>query len=104
MCWGGTAIETDWRPPSSGGDAPGWCYSNMTKIVHEALNSNLDKLVPGFNYGTDAWNLTAFGWHQGWNDGYRALYPLCPRHTPSLTQADHVLVVAAAKNRRMITR
>ena len=38
--WGGTDLEHDWRPPSSG-DPPspggvgptGWCYRNMTDFV-----------------------------------------------------------------------
>ena len=68
VCWGGTAIETDWRPPSSGGTT-GWCYGNFTKIVHEALEKNLDKLVPGFSYSSDTVDFAGFGWHQGWNDG-----------------------------------
>jgi alpha-galactosidase len=68
VCWGGTALETDWRPPSSGGTT-GWCYSNYTKIVHEALEKGLEKLVPGFSYSADKYEIAGFGWHQGWNDG-----------------------------------
>lgn len=68
ICWGGTAIETDWRPPSSGGKT-GWCYGNFTAMLHSALETELDKLVPGFNYNTDKYDLAGFGWHQGWNDG-----------------------------------
>jgi len=68
VCWGGTAIETDWRPPSSGGTV-GWCYTNFTKLVHEALDHGLSDLVPNYDYSVDTYEIAGFGWHQGWNDG-----------------------------------
>lgn len=68
VCWGGTDLEADWRPPSSGG-VQGWCYSNMTQIVHKVLEEDLPELVPSFSYESDTYELVGFGWHQGWNDG-----------------------------------
>ena len=66
--WGGTDLQNDWRPPSSGG-ALGWCYGNMTETVHRVLSSELADVVPGFDYGADSFEVSGFAWHQGWNDG-----------------------------------
>lgn len=68
VCWGGTSIEKDWRPPSSG-NITGWCYTNFTQMVHEALDKGLSDLVPGYDYSSDSYEIAGFGWHQGWNDG-----------------------------------
>ena len=96
--WGGTDLEHDWRPPSSGGEV-GWCYGNMTQTVHRVLETQLDEFIPGFSYRAgDTSEIVGFGWqqrpaslirkedkeeegecgsltcthahrHQGWNDG-----------------------------------
>ena len=66
--WGGTALQTDWRPPSSGG-VLGWCYGNMTEVVHRVLDTGLPSVVPGYDYGADSYDIAGFAWHQGWNDG-----------------------------------
>jgi len=74
--WGGTDLEHDWRPPSAGPPPseggvgpPGWCYRNMTQVVHDVMENQLSDVVPGFDYATDAAEIAGFAWHQGWNDG-----------------------------------
>lgn len=66
--WGGTSLNGDWRPPSAGGTV-GWCYGNMTSMVHSVLERELEDVVPGYAYGADTYELVGFGWHQGWQDG-----------------------------------
>ena len=66
VAWGGTALATDWRPPSSGGTV-GWCYTNMSSHVHAILR-NISAVYP--SYDPDAgYELVGWFWHQGWNDG-----------------------------------
>ena len=55
--WGGKSLFTDFRPPSSGGEA-GPFYNQMIEEVHEALDALGDK----------DYELCGFVWMQGWND------------------------------------
>ncbi|WP_144395412.1 sialate O-acetylesterase [Pleionea sediminis] len=62
--WGGKSLQTDFRPPSSGGNI-GPYYTLMINRIHEVLN-NLQNHVP--NYQGQGYQLAGVGWHQGWND------------------------------------
>ena len=64
--WGGTALDTDWRPPPSGG-AVGWCYSNFTLYAQTAL-ANLSAVYPRYDAAA-GFAVAGVVWHQGWNDG-----------------------------------
>ena len=64
--WGGTSLDVDWRPPSSGGTI-GPCYTTMVAIVQQVL-TNLTHEFTNFNYSGGGYEIAGFGWHQGWND------------------------------------
>ena len=66
VAWGGKSLQTDFRPPSSGGDV-GPSYTEMVEHIHLILN-DIESLVPGYSIA-DGYELSGFGWHQGWNDG-----------------------------------
>jgi len=66
--WGGKSLAKDFRPPSSGGHV-GPYYKKMLALVREVL-ANLKKLFPDYDGG--GYEITGFGWHQGWNDGCSA--------------------------------
>lgn len=60
VAWGGSALATEWRPPSSvaeSGGEVGWCYTNFTAHAHEMLQT------------LDSYEIEGLVWHQGWNDG-----------------------------------
>ena len=65
IAWGGKALATDFRPPSSGGKV-GPCYTELVKRTREVL-ANLKTLFP--DYDGKGYEIAGFGWHQGWNDG-----------------------------------
>jgi hypothetical protein len=62
--WGGKSLKVDFRPPSSGGTV-GPFYLDMVNKVHTVLN-NLSTYYPDYDGG--GYELSGFGWHQGWND------------------------------------
>ncbi|MCF7732535.1 MAG: Ig-like domain repeat protein [Akkermansiaceae bacterium] len=70
VSWGGRSLAGDFRPPSSGGTL-GFSYKLLVEKVHEVLN-NLQKYAP--NYQGNGYEITGFGWHQGWNDRINADY------------------------------
>ncbi len=67
--WGGKSLYVDFRPPSSGGTT-GPYYLDMIEKVHEVLN-NLATYYPDYDGG--GYELSGFGWHQGWNDRVNGL-------------------------------
>lgn len=64
VAWGGKSLQTDFRPPSSGGNL-GPYYVQMVNRIHEVLE-NVDQYIP--NYQGQGVELAGFAWHQGWND------------------------------------
>lgn len=79
--WGGKSLAVDFRPPSAGKipyalgqktqDAieqdpgiVGKYYRETLALTRDAL-TKVKELVPG---ATGRYELTGFGWHQGWND------------------------------------
>lgn len=63
--WGGKSLAVDFRPPSAGG-ATGEYYNAMIQIVRN-VTENLAGEFP--ELGTMDFELSGFGWFQGWNDG-----------------------------------
>jgi hypothetical protein len=63
--WGGKSLAVDFRPPSAGGTT-GPFYNEMIQIV-QRVTQNLDTEFP--DIGVSDYELTGFGWFQGWNDG-----------------------------------
>lgn len=63
--WGGKSLAKDFRPPSSDGET-GPYYKKMIKEINDVLN-NLGEYFP--KYKGQGYEITGFGWHQGWNDG-----------------------------------
>jgi alpha-galactosidase len=63
-CWGGKSLAVDFRPPSSGG-AVGFYYTEMLRLVDQAL-ANLGTYFP--DYDGRGYELAGIFWHQGWND------------------------------------
>jgi alpha-galactosidase len=64
LAWGGKSLAKDFRPPSSGGQV-GPYYKEIigrTKAVLKDLKAQFPEI------GDRGYELTGFGWHQGWND------------------------------------
>jgi len=61
---GGKSLIADFRPPSSGGTL-GPNYTGMIAWTRQVL-ANLTTFFP--SYGGGGYEITGFGWHQGWND------------------------------------
>ena len=64
LAWGGKSLAKDFRPPSSGGEV-GPFYKEIVGRS-KAILANLDKEFPAL--AGKGYQLTGFGWHQGWND------------------------------------
>ena len=64
LAWGGKSLAEDFRPPSLEGDT-GPYYIEVIEKTKEILNT-ADQLFPELKGKT--FELTGFGWHQGWND------------------------------------
>ena len=64
LAWGGKSLAEDFRPPSLDGDT-GPYYIKVIEKTKEILNT-ADQLFPELKGKT--FELTGFGWHQGWND------------------------------------
>ncbi len=62
--WGGKSLAKDFRPPSSGGEI-GPYYTQIVQLTKDVL-ARLKDLFP--DYDGRGYELTGFGWHQGWND------------------------------------
>ena len=62
--WGGRALYTDFRPPSSGGDV-GPFYQQMIQTVKNVLR-DLKQEFPA--YDGQGYELAGFVWWHGWND------------------------------------
>ena len=62
--WGGKSLYVDFRPPSSSGTV-GPFYLDMVNKVRTVLD-NLLTYYPDYDGG--GYELSGFGWHQGWND------------------------------------
>jgi len=63
--WGGKSLAEDFRPPSSGGTT-GAYYNAMIQTVKD-VTENLGTQFP--DLGTTDFEISGFGWFQGWNDG-----------------------------------
>jgi len=64
LAWGGKSLGKDFRPPSSGGEV-GPYYKEVIDRT-KAVLQDLKKEFPEF--GGRVYELSGFGWHQGWND------------------------------------
>jgi hypothetical protein len=79
--WGGKSLAVDFRPPSSGKvpyslgekqdaaiaaepEIVGHYYREVLRLTRESL-AKITELVPGSD---GRYELSGFGWHQGWND------------------------------------
>jgi hypothetical protein len=79
--WGGKSLAVDFRPPSSGQvpyslgekqdaaiaaepEIVGHYYREVLRLARESL-AKITELVPGSD---GRYELSGFGWHQGWND------------------------------------
>lgn len=62
--WGGRALYTDFRPPSSGGTV-GPFYKLMLETVNQVLG-DMKKEFPDYDGG--GYELAGFVWWHGWND------------------------------------
>ena len=68
-CWGGKSLYADFRSPlavAKRGGEVGDYYVGMFDYVHAVLD-NLDTVFP--EWAGRGYQITGFGWHQGWNDG-----------------------------------
>ena len=74
--WGGKSLAVDFCPPSAASEkgydrAPaqakdtGFYYVQMMSTIYKVLD-HLDQYVP--DYKGEGYELSGFGWHQGWND------------------------------------
>jgi len=62
---GGTSLDQNWRPPSSGGTV-GWLY----KAVLDAVKNLPKTIKTDFpEYDGKGFEIAGFCWHQGWQDG-----------------------------------
>ncbi len=64
LAWGGKSLAEDFRPPSLEGDT-GPYYVGVIEKTKDILNT-ADQLFPELQ--GKSFELTGFGWHQGWND------------------------------------
>ena len=64
LAWGGKSLAEDFRPPSLEGDT-GPYYVEVKKKTKEILET-AEQLFPELK--GNSFELTGFGWHQGWND------------------------------------
>lgn len=64
VAWGGKSLGKDFRPPSAGGEV-GEYYQELLRLTRTTLR-DAKKLFP--SYSDSNFELTGFGWHQGWND------------------------------------
>ena len=64
LAWGGKSLGKDFRPPSAGGEV-GPYYKEVVERT-KSLLKELNKEFPEF--GSRGYELSGFGWHQGWND------------------------------------
>jgi len=64
LAWGGKSLGKDFRPPSAGGEV-GPYYTEVVKRTKSVLG-DLKKEFP--ELGDRGYELSGFGWHQGWND------------------------------------
>jgi hypothetical protein len=68
IAWGGKSLAVDFRPPSAGGDV-GPFYTQLLERIAEVLATLEDPTKrPLGDLAFDGYELTGFGWHQGWND------------------------------------
>ncbi len=70
--WGGRALATQFRPPSSGwaveppsSSDDGFYYTEILRLVNEAT-ANLKTYFP--DYDEQGYEIAGFCWHQGYND------------------------------------
>jgi Carbohydrate esterase, sialic acid-specific acetylesterase len=64
LAWGGKSLGKDFRPPTAGGEVGPFYKEVVTRA--KAVLKDLKKEFPEF--GDRGYELTGFGWHQGWND------------------------------------
>lgn len=64
LAWGGKSLAKDFRPPSAGGEI-GLYYKEIIERT-KAILRDLKKEFPEF--GDRGYEVSGFGWHQGWND------------------------------------
>lgn len=68
--YGGKSLAVDFRPPSAGGET-GASYTQMIQTIKQ-VTQNLESEFPDIEAAN--YELTAFAWFQGWNDGASDLY------------------------------
>jgi Carbohydrate esterase, sialic acid-specific acetylesterase/SdrD B-like domain/Secretion system C-terminal sorting domain len=68
--WGGKSLAVDFRPPSATGQT-GPFYNAMIQKVKN-VTQNLNTEFP--NIGVSDFEISGFGWFQGWNDGESDAY------------------------------
>jgi len=69
IAWGGKSLAVDFRPPSSNGTT-GLYYESVMATIYQTL-ADLPQIFPHYQalYGDSGYQLSGWGWHQGWNDG-----------------------------------
>jgi len=70
LAWGGKSLANDFRPPSSGGEVG----SYYTEVVNrtKSVVGDLKKHFPSLD--GRGYEISGFGWHQGWNDRINQAY------------------------------
>ena len=74
IAWGGKSLAVDFRPPgavTARGGAVGPFYTSMVARVNQVL-ADLPTYYPGYTGG--GYEISGFGWHQGFNDRINATY------------------------------
>ena len=74
IAWGGKSLAVDFRPPgavAARGGAVGPFYTSMVARVNQVL-ADLPTYYPGYTGG--GYEISGFGWHQGFNDRINATY------------------------------
>jgi hypothetical protein len=77
--WGGKSLAVDFRPPSSDWPKPpaiagdkGYYYLQVIDTIN-AFKADPQSFYPAYN-PADGYEISGFGWHQGWNDRVTPAY------------------------------
>ena len=74
IAWGGKSLAVDFRPPgavTARGGVVGPFYTSIVARVNQVL-ADLPTYYPGYTGG--GYEISGFGWHQGFNDRINATY------------------------------
>ena len=74
IAWGGKSLAVDFRPPgavTARGGVVGPFYTSMVARVNQVL-ADIPTYYPGYTGG--GYEITGFGWHQGFNDRINTTY------------------------------